>query len=291
MLIMRPLDFVLMVLINLVWGLNFAAAKYAVDELPPIFATGLRFFMILVLLFPILRPVPGNMKDLILVSITTGAIHFAVLYYGISLAGNMSSVALVSLTNIPFAMLLAVFFLKEKVVVSSMLGLCLSFAGVLVLSFEPLGFSHVTSLFLVVLAAFVYAVGTILMKNLKDIGILNLQAWIGLSGSVAILGLSFILEKGQWHSLQGASWYAKGGIIFSAAVSSIFGHGGIYYLLKRYPVTVITPLTLLSQIFAVLVSVFLLGDNLSERILLGGLLIFMGTAVILYQKKMPLENS
>jgi O-acetylserine/cysteine efflux transporter len=285
MLALRLPHLAIMMAVNLAWGLNFIAAKYAVDELPPIFATGLRFLLIFLVLLPILRPVPGKMKSLLLAAFVIGALHFSVLYYAISIAENMSSVAIATLTNVPFATILAVVFLKERIGIYSMTGLVLAFGGVMVLGFDPEAFNHMTSLLLVMLAAFIYAVGAILLRRLSGVGVLTLQAWIGLCGTIAVLGLSFLVEHGQLEALQAASWYARGGVIFSALVSSIIGHGGLYYLLKRYPVTTITPLTLLSQVFAVIASVVILGDVLTARIVLGGVLTFAGAGIIVYRKK------
>lgn len=285
MLALRLPHLALMMAVNLAWGLNFIAAKYAVDELPPVFATGLRFLLIFLLLLPIIRPVPGKMKDLLLAAVVIGALHFGVLYYAISIAENMSSVAIATLTNVPFATILAVIFLKERIGIYSISGLVLAFTGVMVLGFDPQAFDHMGSLGLVMLAAFIYAVGAILLRRLSGVGVLNLQVWIGLTGTIAVLGLSFLIEGGQLEALQAASWYAKGGVVFSAVVSSIIGHGGVYYLLKRYPVTTITPLTLLSQVFAVIASVFILGDTLTTRIIIGGVLTFAGAGIIVYRKK------
>ena len=285
MLALRLPHLALMMAVNLAWGLNFIAAKYAVDELPPVFATGLRFLLIFLVLLPILRPVPGKMKDLLQAAIVIGAVHFGVLYYAISIAENMSSVAIATLTNVPFATILAVLFLKERIGIYSISGLVLAFAGVMVLGFDPKAFEHMASLGLVMLAAFIYAVGTILLRRLSGVGVLNLQAWIGLTGTFAVLGLSFLVESGQWQALAAASWKATGGVVFSAIVASIIGHGGVYYLLKRYPVTTITPLTLLSQVVAVIASVLILGDVLTPRIFLGGLLTFAGAGIIVYRKK------
>ncbi|HXV73252.1 MAG TPA: DMT family transporter [Sphingomonadales bacterium] len=285
MLALRLPHLALMMAVNLAWGLNFIAVKYAVDELPPVFATGLRFLLIFLLLLPVLRPVPGKMKDLLLAAITIGAVHFSVLYYAISIADNMSSVAIATLTNVPFATILAVIFLRERIGIYSISGLILAFTGVMVLGFDPRAFDQMTSLLLVMLAAFIYAVGAILLRRLSGVGVFNLQAWIGVSGAIAVLGLSFLVESGQWPALQVASWYAIGGVIFSSVFSSIIGHGGLYYLLKRYPVSTITPLTLLSQVFAVIASILILGDVLTWRILLGGLLTFAGASIIVYRKK------
>jgi len=282
---MRSSHLLLMVVINLAWGLNFIAAKYAIDEMPPLFATGLRFVLVFVLLLPFLKIVKGKMKHLISAALIIGALHFSILYYAISVADNISSVAIVTLTNVPFATLLAVIFLGERIGIFSIAGLVLAFAGVMILGFDPGALEHMEDLLLVMLAAFIYAVGAIMLRRLAGVHVLNLQCWIGLLGMISVLSLSYFVENGQLAAIEAASWRAKGSVIFSAVASSIIGHGGIYYLLKRYPVTTIAPLTLMSQVFAVIASVILLGEILTLKMWIGGLLTFIGVGVIVFRKR------
>ncbi len=282
---MRLSHLLLMVVINLAWGLNFIAAKYAIDEIPPVFAAGLRFVLVFVLLLPFIRLVKGKMRHMIATALVIGALHFSILYYAISIADDISSVAIVTLTNVPFATLLAVIFLGERIGIFSIAGLVVAFSGVMILGFDPGALAHMEDLLLVMLAAFVYAVGANMMRTLSGVDVFNLQAWIGLLGMVSVLTLSYFLESGQLAALEAATWKAKGAVVFSAVASSIIGHGGIYYLLKRYPVTTITPLTLMSQVFAVIASVILLGEVLTAKMWLGGLLTFIGVGVIVFRKK------
>ncbi len=275
--------------VNLSWGLNFLAIKYAVDEMPPVFAAGLRFALIFILLLPFLRLPKGNIKPLLTAAFVIGALHFGILYYAISFADDISSVAIATLTNVPFATLLAIIFLGERIGLISITGMVLAFSGVMVLGFDPKALEHFFDLSLVMLAAFVYAVGTILLRRLKGIGVFSLQAWIGLVGMVTIFSMSFFLESGQWDALSSSSWLARGGVIFSAVASSIIGHGGLYYLLKHHPVTTVTPLTLLSQVVAVLSGVLILGEVLTLKMIFGGALTFFGVGVILIRKKQKTE--
>ena len=274
-----------MMVINLAWGLNFIAGKFAIDEMPPLFVTGLRFVLVFILLLPFLRFVEGKMRQMILVALVMGAVHFSILFYAISVAEDISSVAIVTLTNVPFATILAVVFLGERIGIYSLTGLVLAFTGVMVLGFDPKAFDQMETLLLVMLAAFMYAIGAILLRRLTGVHVMNLQCWIGLIGMIVVLSLSFLVETGQFEALEAATWKGKGGVIFSAVGASIIGHGGIYYLLKRYPVSTIAPLTLLSQLFAVIASVLILGEVLTPRMWLGGFLTFIGVGVIVFRKK------
>ena len=229
---MRLPHLALMMVINLAWGLNFIAGKFAIDEMPPLFVTGLRFVIVFALLVPFLRIVEGKMKHLVSAAFVIGALHFGILFYAISVAHDISSVAIVTLTNVPFATILAVMFLGEKIGLYSLAGLVAAFAGVMILGFDPKAFDQMEALLLVMLAAFCYAVGAIMLRRLTGVHVMNLQCWLGLIGMIAVLSLSFLVESGQWEALQASTWKGKGGVIFSAVGSSIIGHGGIYYLFE-----------------------------------------------------------
>ena len=62
--------------------------------------------------------------------------------------------------------------------------------------------------------------------------------------------------------------------------ASLIGHGGLYFLLQRYPVTWVNPLFLLSPIFAIFFGVTVYGDQLTIQIVLGGLMTIGGVAII-----------
>ena len=60
--------------------------------------------------------------------------------------------------------------------------------------------------------------------------------------------------------------------VYSALGASLVGHGIVYHLLGRYPVSVTTPLLLLTPVLAVAFGVLLWGDTLTWKLMLGCLL-------------------
>ncbi|MEO0961393.1 MAG: DMT family transporter, partial [Pseudomonadota bacterium] len=76
-----------------------------------------------------------------------------------------------------------------------------------------------------------------------------------------------------------------GGIIYVAFASSLVGHAGIYWLLQRYEVSQTAPYTLLAPLFTVTFGVWLLGDLLTERMIIGGLITLAGVLIISLREK------
>lgn len=277
---MKPAHIILLLAVNLVWGVNFVAVEWAVRELPPMVANSLRFFAAGLVLAPWLKRVPARMRAVLLVAFTLGVLHFGMVFIGMSLAGDVSAVAIAAQLNVPFATLLAVFVLGEKIGWKRVAGIALSFLGVLVMSFDPRVFGYLLGLSFVVLSAFMYAVSAVMLRQLKDVKALTIQAWVALAGVLGSLLFSFAFEEGQLAAISVASWTAFAGVLYSGLMSSIFGHGSMTYLLSKYEVSVVTPYLLTMPVFALAASALILGEVMTGRMWAGALITLAGVAVI-----------
>ena len=68
-------------------------------------------------------------------------------------------------------------------------------------------------------------------------------------------------------------------------MSSLIAHTTWYYLIGRYPVTGLAPITLLTPIFGVAFSVALLGDHLTSRMILGGAITLLGVFIVVRRER------
>lgn len=277
---MKARDIAFAVLIAFVWALNFIAVKWAVEDFPPLIANCLRFITVLAVFFPFLRIVPGRMKPLLMAAFTLGVAHFGMVFLGMKLAGGVGAVAIASQLNVPFATLLAIFILKETVGWRRILGIGLSFSGVLVLGFDPVIFTYWDGLLVISFAAFLYAVSAILMRQLKDVRAVTVQAWVAVAGISGSLILSSIFESEQIQAITGASPKAWAAVAYSGIASSVIGHGGANYLFRKYDVTVVSPYFLIMPLFAVAAAVVVLGEEVSSKMLLGGSLTIFGILIV-----------
>ncbi len=65
----------------------------------------------------------------------------------------------------------------------------------------------------------------------------------------------------------------------------MIGHGLNFYLLQRYPVTTVAPLTLLTQLVAIVGGLVVFDDVLKPGMIVGGILIFAGVAIVSYRNR------
>ncbi|MBM2853756.1 MAG: hypothetical protein HW417_684 [Steroidobacteraceae bacterium] len=276
--------FVRLMLINAVWGFNLVAIKLGVDRFPPVFAGFLRFLVVGLVVLPWLRIRRGEMRWLLIAAIFSGGLQFAIMYTGVALSGNMSSVAIAGQLGIPFATILSVVVLGERIRWRRSLGIVLAFAGVVVLGFNPDVLKSWQGLALIVLAAFIGAIGLIAIKRVRDLNALELQAWLAWGSLPVFLMLTIWLEDGQIESLRNIDLTGAGAVLYSALFASLFAHTAYFALVHRYPVSSVAPLTVLGPVFSVGFAILFLGDVLDWRMVIGGVMTLTGVAVIVMRE-------
>lgn len=271
-------DLLLGLFVIAIWALNIIVIKVGVVELPPLLMTTLRFMLVALLLVPF-YPVPRvQLPFLLLLSFTFGSLHFALLFIGLAQAEAGTGALLVQM-GMPFATLLAVIFLKERLGPKRVAGLLLSFAGVVVLAGGPTLPSPLP-LSILLMSAFAWAVSQLLIKRGPPIAPLALAGWVALFAVPQVALGSWLFENGQWQAIQQASWIGWGAMIYTAVMSSIVAYGIWYALLRRHPVNRVVPMTLLVPVLAVGLGALLMGDSLGFHKLVGGSLVIAGIALI-----------
>ena len=278
-------DLALLIGMNLIWGLNLIASKIGVGEFPPIFFTAMRFGSLALFLVPMLKIHRGQMTNLFAAAMLSGPAAFALLFAGIFLAEDAATVAVATQMSVPFATLMSVLFLGERIHWRRIMGIVLAFAGIVVISFDPRVFAYWEGLALVVCSSFVSSLGLIFLKRLKGIQPLEVQSWIALAGGSILLVLSLGLESGQMTAVRNATWEGWGALFFTTIMSSLVAHTAWFYLVGRYPVTSLSPLTLLSPLFGIFFGVTLLHDQMTPRMLVGGAVTLIGVLIVVLREK------
>lgn len=288
---MKSSHLAFVILINFIWGFNMIAAKYGLGQFPPMLFTALRFGLLALVLLPFLRWHSGQMANMLLVSQAMGSLHFAAIFSGLALADDVTAVAVATQLGVPFATVLSVILLGEKVGWRRLSGIVMAFAGVVLVSFDPAVLGYLDGLGLVTLGALFGAIGVIGMKRLRGVGSFEMLAWISLLSAPVLLAFSLVSEQDQLAAMQSASWSGWFALGYTSLVASLVGHGGMYYLLQRYDVSLVTPFTLLATVFAMALGVLLLDNRLTAYMVAGGALTLAGVLIIAVRSRAkPLES-
>ena len=285
-------DFLLLFCVCLVWGLNIVLTRWVVadQQVPPLFFAAVRFAGVALLLSPFLRPVPAKLFTLFQISIMIGSLNFALLFLGLQSA-EASAVAVTGQLGVPISTLMSMAFLGETIGWRRGLGIMLSFAGVVLIAFDPARFSISTGLLFVVGSAIVGSYGSILMKRMPQLTALQVQAWVGLFSFAPLFAISFLWEKGQVASYLHGGWPVWLASLFAVVGVSIFGHGGFYTLIKKYDVSMLSPLTLMTPIWGVVFGIVLLNEPMSPRLLVGAVIALAGVFMIAVRQNTRLPEA
>jgi len=285
-------DFVLLFAVCFVWGLNIVVTRWVVADasVPPIFFAAIRFLFVGLLLVPFLRPVPKDLRTLFLISFFIGSGHFALLFVGLANA-EASAASIVGQLGVPFSTLMSMAFLGETVGWRRGLGIMLAFAGVTLIAVDPESFQISIGLLYIVCSAFIGSVGGILMKRMQPIPALQLQAWIGLFSFAPLFALSAFVETGQWQAFSAGGLPVMIATAFAVIGVSIFGHGGFYELIKKYDISLLSPLTLMTPIWGVVLSIILLREPLTLQLIMGAVISLGGVFVIAVRQNTKLPEA
>lgn len=272
---MTPRDIMIMMICCLAWGGNFVVSAWAVGDnpVPPFMLAAVRAAIVLALMgWVFLRPRPKRLGLLLVVCFCVGPIHLGFLYTGLQTASSSGS-SIISQILIPFATVLSVIFLKERVGWRRGLAIIGAVMGVIVMVYEPGALSFDLGLLYIIGAYFSLAVGSVVMKRVGDVDWTQYVAWMALVVLLVAGMASAVFEGGHaqvWTDSKVPLLIAAG---YAAVGVTIFAHGQYFTLVRKYDVSQIVPLTLMTTVFACILGVIFLGDVIYPRYIIGAALI------------------
>lgn len=261
------------------WGFNFIAIKEGVTQFPPIFASALRFALVTVVLVPFLQFPRHRLKELLVLSVVLGGLHFSFLFIGISGTGVALTAVIVQL-GVPFSAVFAWVLLRDPFGWRRTLGTIIAIAGVLVMVGAPEQESSYFHVVLLLGAAAAWGLSNVLVKRLQDVGPFAVTAWMAFFAWPQLMLVSLVFEQGQWVAFQSADWRGYGGILYAAIASSVLAYGLWYHLIGKHGVSRVVAFNLLTPVVAATLGVTLLAEQVTVSMTIGGILVLLGVAVV-----------
>ena len=277
-------DLILAISIPTLWGFGFTVTKLGMQELSPMLINGLRWGLtglVLVWWFPIPRK---YFAQIILISFIGCTVQYSLTYSGLNLI-NASSAVLLIQTEVPFGVLVAYFYLKEKPKLKNLLGILIAFLGLLILAGAPSLEGKYIGILLLLSGTFTWSLGQVIAKNVSEkINGICLTAWIGvLSGPQLIIGSQFI-EGDVYNKILSASFETWIIVLYLGLMMNCLGYSAWYYVLGKYEVNKIMPIMLLIPVTGLITTIVLLGERPEINTYIGGLIIIFGVSLILLGK-------
>lgn len=280
-------DILLALSVPLLWSLGFTFAKAGMNELPPLLLMGLRFTLAaLVLVWFVPRPT-GKYFDVFLIALVSATLQYGLTFYG--LKGLDASLAIIVVQlEVPFGVLMAAILLREKPGHACVTGIAIAMFGVAVIAGQPTFENQLFPILLTASGALVWAFGQIMVKRLGgQVAAFSLIAWVGVFAGPQMLVASFFIEDGQIEAMRSATWIGWGALLYLALIMTALGYGIWYTVLARNPVSKVMPVLLLLPVFVVVESIVILGERPSLLVLLGGVVVLEGIAIILLSDLIP----
>ena len=278
-------DSIIAAIVPIFLGFGFVIAKPAMEYLPPFLLMGLRFTFVALLLvwwFPIPR---GFLKKIFFASLIANTAQYSITYTGLSFIDASAAVLLVQ-TEVPFGVLFAFFMLKEKPTLRALIGITIAFVGVYILTGSPNLDGKFIGVSLVIIGSGVWALGQVLVKPLsKEINPLALVAWLGLFSGPILITLSAIFDGNPINYFRSTPFEIWMIAIYLGFIMQPITYGCFYYVLKNNPLYKVLPIVTMGiPPTGLLAAIFLLGEEPTKELFIGGAIIIVGVILIVFNK-------
>jgi O-acetylserine/cysteine efflux transporter len=264
---LKKKDIVLGIIVVILWGLNYLAIKFGVDNIQPLVLLTIRFVVVSIPAIFILPKPPIEWKWLISIGLTLYFGQFVFLFTGIKFGMPTGLSSLVHQAQIFFTMGIAAFVLKEKWKLSQIIGLIIASIGIVVVGAQQGGTMTATGFWLTLAAAACWGTGNVIMryatKDAPPFPMLSLVVWASAVAIIPLGILSFFVEGiDAWKAALGSiNLVSIGAIIYLAYFASLIGYGLWGRLLSHYPAATVSPFSLLLPVIAMSSSALFLKET------------------------------
>jgi len=272
---------------GIVWGATFLWLKIGIRETEPITLNAIRLFVAMIALFIIVRltkarlPLRERWRSFLFLGIFNIALPFVLITW----SEHFISTGMASILNstVPFfTIILVPFFVPdEKWSLAKIIGLVVGFVGVVVLAVDKTngnveGFQW-GSIF-VLIASLSYAIAAVFARRVTT-GIHPAAQAFGQSvfANLALWPLAFILESPIALPRLPITWVA---VLWLSIMATAIGTFFYYSLLNQIGATRTSLTTYIFPLVGVVLGVIFLNEQMSWRLLAGGLLIIAGVAIV-----------
>jgi drug/metabolite transporter (DMT)-like permease len=273
--------------IYVLWGTTFLAIRIAVEELPPFFAAGVRFFTAGVLLYAFMRlrgeaaPARQQWRNLTIMALLMFVAEYGPLFWAEKYVP--SGVVSVLAATLPIlTMILEMLILRQQRMSPMLAGaVLLGFAGVAVLLL-PGGPQHfpIVPCLAILAGATTWSLGSVLTRSMdlpKSRPVTAGAAMMLGGGMLLALSASF----GELHPVPHVSLRAAGAELYLIVFGSLVAFTAFVWLLAHMPATRVSSHAYVNPIVAVALGYLVAGEPITWRLAGGSALVLISVFLIL----------
>lgn len=265
---LTPRQLAILVLLTLVWGLNWPVMKLGVSGYPPLtfraisLVLGVPVLAAALLALKVPFRVPArHWPELLWLAVTNMFIWHACIILAVKLLSS-GRAAILGYTMPIFSAVIGSLLFHTALSRRSWLGVAAAATGVALLlwhEFTGLAGSPV-GVALALTAAATWGLGTHLLRRTRvGVATLTLSFWMTTLTACVLSALAWLFEGTQWREPARATWYA---IAFNAVVIFGFAHTAWFYLARTLPPVASTLSVMLIPVLGVFSGALWLGEVL-----------------------------
>lgn len=270
------------VLVAALWGTNFVAIKISFQAFGPFTQLTLRFALASLPFILFIKKPNCSWKLIGQFALYNWMLQLSLislaLHYG--LPAGLSSL-LMQTQNI-FTVLLAYLYFGYHPKRGEIIGLSISFLGVLLIGLKVGASSHWMPFIMVLFAALSVSRCNLIFKNQKEsIAIVPLVVWSCLLPILPMMAFAVGFEgvNNIVASFKIANIQTVGAILYTVLFSTLLGYSIFAFLLKTYEPAQVVPFTLLVPVFTIGTSYFVTGELISWLDVAAGTFIIGGLVI------------
>ena len=277
-------DFILAISVPCLWGIGFVITKPGMEQFPPMLINGLRWSvtgLVLVWWFPIPKKF---LKELLILSFIGCTLQYSLTFSGLNILDASSAVLFVQF-EVPFGVLIAFLWLKERPSIKNLIGLLIAFTGLIVLLGAPNLQDKYLGVILVLSGALTWSLGQVFAKPISEkLNGIVITAWLGVLAGPQLILASQLIEGNVVSNIRSADYQAWLIVLYLGLLMNVLGYSIWYYVLGIYPVNKILPIMLLLPVTGVVTAIMFLGERPDLKVFMGGIVILFGVGMILIGK-------
>jgi drug/metabolite transporter (DMT)-like permease len=273
--------------VYILWGSTYLGIELAGETIPPVFAAGLRFTTVGVVLSSWMLIRHGTAPFRLGWARAGSTVLCGLLLIGANatlfVAERRVPIGLASLifASVPLWLVVLRSAGGDRPRRASLAGTAVGFIGVALL-LRPGGEATVTGVLLVVAAALSWAVGTFLSSRLPMPDDAVTTAGIqGLTGGLLLIPVGMALSDGE--TLNPANWSTRSllGLLYLVVFGSIFGYTAYVWLVANVPLGTVATYAYVNPLVAITLGVIFLHEAVTWQIAAGAAVILTSVAVVI----------
>ena len=281
-------DFIIAILITFMWGVNFSFIKLGLASLDPFMLAGLRFFLCAIPLVFFIKKPDVKFSYIVSYGLFFGVGLWGILYLGMHFGISAGVASIVLQLGVFFTVILSYFILKEKIDIYNKIGFILALSGILLVFLVTDGTVTLLGMLFVILSAVSWAILNIIIKKANTKDVFAFLIWSTLFPPIPLFLLAYFMQGDIVfiNFFENIDTNAIISISFQVYPTTILGYWVWNSLLTKYPVSIVSPLSLLIPIFGLLGSFVFFNEEIGIYKIVASLIILLGLVINTFGSRM-----